>query len=421
MASKLTCSFSDLGKANFENQKLNIRLTEFNSQLEAQVNEKTKKLKLAVTEAKSASKAKSEFLANMSHEIRTPLNGIIGLTTLLINEQKDNSENARQLSIIQSSANNLLLILNDILDYSKIEAGALKLDLRSVDVIALFNDIASVYQATKAHHSVDFIYKMSETLPQFLFLDSLRITQIANNLLNNASKFTEQGEISLTVGYENSNLLIIVTDTGIGMSKEQQSALFKEFTQADVSTTRKYGGTGLGLTICKRLIDKMNGVILIESEELIGSQFKVVIPAQLSEAIDNLNKENVLADLNGQQVLLVEDNPVNQLVANKMLAKFNCDVHTASDGEDALVKLKQHPYKLVFMDCQMPSLDGFECTKTIRLNHHVYGKPYIVAITANAFEEDKQKCLDSGMNGFVSKPDEINVLNSAIYKYLSNK
>ena len=165
----------------------------------------------------------------------------------------------------------------------------------------------------------------------------------------------------------------------------------------------------------------MDGVILIESEELIGSQFKVVIPAQLSEAIDNLNKENVLADLNGQQVLLVEDNPVNQLVANKMLAKFNCEVHTASDGEAALVKLKQHSYKLVFMDCQMPSLDGFECTKTIRLNHHVYGQPYIVAITANAYEEDKQKCLDSGMNDFVSKPVEINVLNDAIYKYLSNQ
>ncbi|MAD89284.1 MAG: hybrid sensor histidine kinase/response regulator [Pseudoalteromonas sp.] len=418
MAQKLSSSFSKLELANSENELLNKRLTEFNAQLEHQVNVKTKKLIEAVSEAKNASKAKSQFLANMSHEIRTPLNGIIGLTELLLKEHNDKTDRENQLEIIQSSAKNLLLILNDILDYSKIEAGALKLDIRPVNAVKLFDDIAAIYDSAKLNSGVTFEYSISVNVPTFLKLDSLRVTQITNNLLSNAAKFTENGQVSLKINYVEDNLVITVQDTGIGISEQQKQALFSEFTQADVSTTRKYGGTGLGLTICKRLAEKMNGSILLESEEMAGSIFKVVIPAQTSQPINEEGASEQLANLNGEVVLLVEDNLVNQIVATKMLSKFNCQVFTAVNGEEALKQLSERAFSLIFMDCQMPVLDGFDCTKQIRTMN--IAQPYIIAITANAYNEDRKKCLDVGMNDFVAKPIEFKVLNKAILAYLAS-
>lgn len=424
LSQKLSVSFSKLELANTENKELNTRLTEFNSELEHQVNIKTKELIKAVSEANKASKAKSQFLANMSHEIRTPLNGIIGLTELLIKEKSnkernDKEDTAEQLSIIQSSAKNLLLILNDILDYSKIEAGALKLDIRPVNIISLFDDIAAVFRSSSIKNGVIFNYSKTTELPSYLKVDSLRLTQITNNLLSNAAKFTESGSISLMVGYLEDNLVITVKDTGIGISEQQKLTLFSEFTQADVSTTRKYGGTGLGLTICKRLAEKMNGHILLDSEEMQGSIFKVIIPAEIAQSNDEEDTQVQIANLNGQDVLLVEDNLVNQIVATKMLSKFNCQVFTAANGEEALEKMSERVFSLIFMDCQMPVLDGFDCTKQIRkLN---IKQPYIIAITANAYSEDKQKCLDAGMNDFVAKPIEFDLLNKSIVNYTNTQ
>lgn len=418
LAQKLSVSFSKLELANNENKELNTRLTEFNSKLEHKVNIKTKELIEAVTEANKASKAKSQFLANMSHEIRTPLNGIIGLTELLIKERNEKEDTAEQLSIIQTSAKNLLLILNDILDYSKIEAGALKLDIRPVNTVSLFDDIAAVYRSASVKKGVAFNYKKAAEIPLYLKLDSLRVTQITNNLLSNAAKFTESGSISLMVDYLEGSLLITVKDTGIGISDQQKSTLFSEFTQADVSTTRKYGGTGLGLTICKRLAEKMDGHITLESEEKLGSTFIVTIPAGFAQSNDEEDTQEQIANLNGQDVLLVEDNLVNQIVATKMLSKFNCQVFTAVNGEEALVKIYERPFSLIFMDCQMPVLDGFDCTKQIRKLD--IKQPYIIAITANAYSEDKQKCLEAGMNDFVAKPIEFDTLNKSIVKYTYN-
>ncbi|MEQ3514585.1 ATP-binding protein [Pseudoalteromonas sp. BZB3] len=419
LTKNLTLSFTKLEMANSENQKLNERLTEFNLRLEQQVNEKTKKLTEAVADAKNASKAKSQFLANMSHEIRTPLNGIIGLTELLINEREGSSDDVKQLGIIQTSAKNLLLILNDILDYSKIEAGALKLDIRAISPVKIFDDLSAIHRSYVSQKQVDFSYQTKFDLPEFLELDSLRVTQITNNLLSNAIKFTEEGEVSLLVEYRDNHLLISVKDTGIGISKQQQQLLFSEFTQADVSTTRKYGGTGLGLTICKRLAERMGGTIELESNEGVGSTFVVSIPANVSTPENNTEEATKLADLNGQDVLLVEDNLVNQIVATKMLAKFNCQVFTAANGEEALQRLADKPFSLIFMDCQMPVLDGFGCTIRIREQVLNYGTPYIIAITANAYNEDRKRCLEVGMNDFVAKPIEFELLNKAISKYIS--
>jgi len=420
LTKKLTFSFTKLEMANTENQQLNERLTEFNLKLEQQVDEKTKKLTEAVADAKNASKAKSQFLANMSHEIRTPLNGIIGLTELLINEYDDGAEEANQLEIIQSSAKNLLLILNDILDYSKIEAGALKLDIRVINSRKLFDEIASIYHSSITKKKVNFHYYASPELPEYLELDSLRVTQITNNLLSNAMKFTEEGEVNLSVEYRDNALIIFVKDTGIGISEQQQQHLFSEFTQADVSTTRKYGGTGLGLTICKRLAEQMGGQIELTSTEFEGSIFTVRIPSNVSAPENEVKEEASLSDLNGLDVLLVEDNLVNQIVATKMLAKFNCQVFTAGNGEEALQRLSTKRFSLVFMDCQMPVLDGLDCTSRIRDKANEYGEPYIIAITANAYSEDRKRCLEVGMNDFVAKPIEFESLNKAIAKYISH-
>ena len=418
LTKKLTLNFTKLEMANSEIQELNDRLTEFNLKLEHQVNEKTKKLTEAVADAKNASKAKSQFLAKMSHEIRTPLNGIIGLTELLINEYADNSDDSKQLGIIQTSAKNLLLILNDILDYSKIEAGALKLDIRAISPIKIFDDLSAIHRSYVSQKQVKFIYQIKSDLPDFLELDSLRVTQITNNLLSNAIKFTEEGEVSLSVEYRHNNLIISVKDTGIGISKQQQQFLFSEFTQADISTTRKYGGTGLGLTICKRLTERMGGVIELKSNEGVGSNFVVSIPANISVPVTKTEETTKLANLNGQDVLLVEDNLVNQIVATKMLAKFNCQVFTAANGEEALQRLAEKPFSLIFMDCQMPVLDGFDCTIKIREQAPRYGTPHIIAITANAYNEDLKRCLKVGMNDFVAKPIEFELLNKAISKFI---
>jgi CheY-like chemotaxis protein/anti-sigma regulatory factor (Ser/Thr protein kinase) len=294
------------------------------------------------------------------------------------------------------------------------------LDIHSVSTKKLFDEVAAIYNNGKLKSNVVFKYNFSKTIPAYLELDSLRLTQIINNLLSNALKFTDQGEIELNVGYSEGNLIISVRDTGIGVSKTKQGSVFNEFTQVDVSTTRKYGGTGLGLAICKKLAEKMKGTITIESELNVGSRFEVIIPANISVVSRAKSEPEQIADLNGLDVLLVEDNLVNQLVATKMLSKFDCQVYTASNGKEALGKLKQRHYSLIFMDCHMPHLDGFECTRQIRANKEVYGNPYIIAITANAYQEDKQKCLRAGMNDFVAKPIELNLLNVALLKYLSS-
>jgi signal transduction histidine kinase len=420
LAFKLTMNFSKLQIASSENEALNRKLTDFNSQLEQQVNEKTQELIAAVAAANNASTAKSQFLANMSHEIRTPLNGIIGLTGLLKEQLINDEESANQLEIIQTSASNLLLILNDILDYSKIEAGALSLDLHPTDPFKMFDSLAAVFRQTGTKKGVTFEYQIDARLPEYVLIDSLRVTQVVNNLLSNAGKFTEKGKICLTIRFLNDHIEMQVIDTGIGISEAQQESLFNEFTQADVSTTRKYGGTGLGLTITKCLVEAMAGTLLLESKLGEGSSFKVTLPAKSTTANKAAATLNTLPDLRGIDVLLVEDNTVNQIVASKILSKTHCNLYKVSDGLEALSYLEDKATALILMDCQMPNMDGFECTHHIKRSPNKYGNPYIIAITANAYNEDRLKCLQCGMDDFVAKPIDEQLLFKAISQWCNN-
>ncbi|KAF7781869.1 hypothetical protein PRUB_b1223 [Pseudoalteromonas rubra] len=418
LAFKLSMSFKKLQKANQENQSLNAQLTNFNAQLESQVQEKTEELIDALDRANKASSAKSLFLANMSHEIRTPLNGIIGMTADMQRHTHD-TDVAESLQIIYQSAHNLLLILNDILDYSKIEAGALELDRHDVAFRQMLHSLTTSFCKTGVKAGVTFSYEVNDTIPEYLKLDELRVTQIINNLLSNAGKFTEQGSIKLSACYVDEALHIDISDTGVGIAKEKQKQLFGEFIQADVSTTRKYGGTGLGLTICKRLAEAMGGTISLESEAGKGSTFTVILPATQGEAQQEEKQHVSAPDLSGVNVLLVEDNPINQIVAAKLMEHTGCNLTKANDGLDALSVLEGSHMPVILMDCQMPNMDGFDCTRRIRQNPDLYGTPYIIAITANAFNEDKVKCLQVGMDDFVSKPIEPDALYQCLARWRS--
>ncbi|AZZ95845.1 ATP-binding protein [Pseudoalteromonas sp. R3] len=416
LAFKLSMSFKKLQKANQENQSLNAQLTNFNAQLETQVQEKTEELIDALDRANKASSAKSLFLANMSHEIRTPLNGIIGMTADMQRNTHDQST-AESLQIIYQSAHNLLLILNDILDYSKIEAGALQLDKQDIAFHKVLHALTTSFCKTGVKQGVSFSYDVDVSVPEYLLLDELRVTQVINNLLSNAGKFTEQGSIKLVARYVDDALHISIRDTGVGIAKEKQKLLFGEFIQADVSTTRKYGGTGLGLTICKRLVEAMGGSIELESASGQGSTFSVIIPAEPGEAQHQEKQQVNAPNLRGVNVLLVEDNPINQIVAAKLMEHTGCSLTKANDGLDALALLKGSNIPLVLMDCQMPNMDGFDCTRRVRQNPDLYGSPYIIAITANAFNEDRVKCLQVGMDDFVSKPIEPDALYQCLHRW----
>ncbi|TMN70603.1 hybrid sensor histidine kinase/response regulator [Pseudoalteromonas sp. S1727] len=417
LAFKLISNFKDLDQVNTENAALNQRLKHFNVQLEYQVNEKTDELIKAVAVANQASQAKSQFLANMSHEIRTPLNGIMGLTDILLNANDLKPEYRDQLQMVQQSAKNLLLILNDILDFSKIEAGALKLDIHTVPIRQLFSQIAQVFSDTGVRPEVEFEFTMTAAVPDAVELDSLRLSQVVNNLLSNAGKFTKMGKITMQIDYSNGNLSVVIKDTGIGISKQQQSILFNEFTQADISTTREYGGTGLGLVICKRIVQLMNGKLSLDSEKDVGSCFTIILPVTVAEhkAVDDT--QAILPDLSGVKVLLVEDNPINQIVISKMLTQTHCELEIASDGEKALLSLQQNRADIILMDCQMPVMDGYQCTTHIRENSDKFGPVVIIAITANAFEEDQKRCLEVGMNDFIAKPVERSQLYRCLKKW----
>jgi signal transduction histidine kinase/CheY-like chemotaxis protein/HPt (histidine-containing phosphotransfer) domain-containing protein len=408
-------------------------------QLAETLNAREQALKLALLKAQEASTTKSQFLASMSHEIRTPMNGVIGMLNLLDNEPLT-AKQKRYTQVAKSSADSLLNLINDILDVSKIEAGKLNIEMIDFDIHHLFSDFATSMSHRIQNPNLKLIVDIDDLQETIVQGDPGRIRQILTNLVGNAIKFTQQGSITvtakltptLTEGDLNDELMLHcdIQDTGIGIAKDKLNQLFDLFTQADSSTTREYGGTGLGLSIVKQLCQLMRGDIEVSSEINRGSLFSFSILLQKSstqlitdQSKDFTSKTPINVSFpTGSKILLAEDNKTNQLVALGILESLNLQVDIAEDGQQAIEMLKKHDstYSVILMDCQMPVMDGFTTTHKIRSGEA--GKEIsdipIIAMTANAMQGDRDKCLQAGMNGYVAKPINESVLFETLSHWL---
>lgn len=388
-----------------------------------------------VKEAEKSAQAKSEFLANMSHEIRTPINGVMGMLELL--KQADlNAEHKEKVDIAFNSSKSLLEVVNEVLDYSKIEAGKLTLEQVEFDIINLLTETYHVMQNLAETKGLALTLDTSAIKNRYIKSDPLRFKQILLNLIGNAVKFTEEGTVTVKTEINKKGsidyLVCSITDTGIGIEKEKLEDVFESFQQADSSTTRNFGGTGLGLSISKRLCQLLNGDIKVTSEEGQGSKFTITIPIEVVEEIEGISVHESDFGLlsppawqNHIKILLVEDNRINQVVAIQVLESFNLTCDVAENGAVALAKLKVSlkidiPYTCILMDCQMPTLDGYEATKRIRSGEcgDRYTDIPIIAMTANAMEGDKEKCLSTGMSDYIAKPIEKHLMLAVLKKWL---
>lgn len=372
--------------------------------------------------ANHAERLKNSFFAMMSHEIRTPINGILGTITLLRNTSLN--ENQRNLTgIVQSSAESLLVIVNDVLDYSKIEAGKLELEYSDFNIKTLVDNLFALIHPLADDKKLQLSYSIQESIPATLYSDPARLRQILLNFLSNAIKFTDKGSVTLLLKEDSKTvagtripmLRFEVIDTGMGISEESKSHLFREFSQADGSYTRRFAGTGLGLAICRRLTDMMRGEVGVESTVGKGSTFWFVIP--LTPAKHAVIKEDVAQELPNETVianiLLVEDNPTNQMIAESFLKQGGHKVDVVDNGKKAVAAVQSKNYDLVFMDIAMPEMDGFAATKAIRALPDKKTLP-IIAMTAHAMRGDREECLAVGMDDYITKPLSKEILQQRV-------
>jgi signal transduction histidine kinase len=371
----------------------------------AELTQRNEELSAARRDADQASRAKSDFLATMSHEIRTPLNGVLGMTSVLLDEPTA-PKVTEGLRVIQRSGDMLLAVLNDVLDFSKIESNHFELEAVPVNVADELRAVVSLL-SSRADSQDDVVsVHIADDVPTWFVGDPTRVRQVMLNLLSNAVKFTQRGRVELSLAYTDQVLTLSVADTGIGMSAEAQRRLFEPFVQGDASTTRRFGGTGLGLVITQRLVKAMNGSIEVFSEEGHGSRFTVRLPLAVCAApqVEPVLPAQVVPS---KRVLLVEDNAVNQMVAAKLIARLGHEVVVAADGHEALGAFGSGVFDVVLMDCHMPVLDGFDATRELRRKGAVIP---ILALTAAATTEDRAKCLAAGMNDVITKPIKLEIL-----------
>lgn len=420
-------------KEDAENQTLELlqKEQELNQELslkQEKLENYVEQLEVATEELAKSTKAKSEFLATMSHEIRTPMNAILGMTHLL-KQDSPRKDQLEPINILDFSGKTLLSLIDDVLDFSKIEAGRIEFESIEFELGKLVSVILESFRATAKNKGITIKSSIGEEVPNMLIGDPARLTQILNNLFSNALKFTEEGKVELDISVvedlgDSIRIQISLSDTGIGIEPERVETIFDSFTQASQNTKRLFGGTGLGLTISKQLTELQGGTISVESEEGKGSTFYVELTFEKgdskAEAKNVLAEENSGKSLSGLKVLLAEDNLVNQKVMLRFLERWNVDMKVVDNGLEAVEAIRESNFDVVLMDLQMPKMDGYEASEQIRKLEDPYKrKTPIIALTAAALKEVREKVYASGMNDFVTKPFNPADLEQKLFNFIA--